>query len=160
MGCSAVDAVAKLLPAGALYFLMDEADVVRILQFPHTMIGSDGLPGDSHPHPRLWGTFPRVLARYVRATSALTLEDAIHRMTGLPAEQFRLGQRGHVAEGFHADICLFDPETILDVASYETPALPAQGVKLVMVNGEVVLRDGAQTGARPGRVLLRQEQFA
>jgi N-acyl-D-amino-acid deacylase len=160
MGCSAVDAVAKLLPAGALYFLMDEADVVRILQFPHTMIGSDGLPGDSHPHPRLWGTFPRVLARYVRATSALTLEDAIHRMTGLPAEQFRLGQRGHVAEGFHADICLFDPETILDVASYETPALPAQGVKLVMVNGEVVLRDGVRTGARAGRVLLRQEQFA
>ena len=151
------DAVARLLPAGAVYFLMDEEDVRRILAFPHTMVGSDGLPHDRHPHPRLWGTFPRVLGHYVRDVGLFSLEEAVRRMTGLPAARFGLGKRGRIAEGFHADITVFDADEIADRATFEAPAVPAAGIGLVIVNGQIVWRDDAPTGARPGRALRRQE---
>lgn len=155
LGCSPAEAVPKLLPAGAVYFLMDEADVQRIMQFPKTMIGSDGLPEDKHPHPRLWGTFPRVLGRYVRERSALTLEEAVHRMTGLSAREFGLEGRGQVAVGHYADLCLFDPRTVLDTATFENPEQASAGIRHVLVNGQLALENGVLTPARAGRVLRR-----
>ena len=98
-----------LQPAGAIYFSMDEADVERILAYPETMIGSDGLPHDEFPHPRLWGAFPRVLGHYARQRHLFTLEEAVHRMTGLPADRFRLAGRGRIAPGLAADLVVFDP---------------------------------------------------
>ena len=94
LGCTMEEAVEKLLPAGAIYFMMSEDDVRRVLSYPHTMIGSDGLPHDQHPHPRLWGTFPRVLGHYVRDVKLFPLEEAVRRMTALPAAQFGLKDRG------------------------------------------------------------------
>src|SRR5690606_22186065 len=110
---------------GAIYFMMDEADVRRILAYPHTMIGSDGLPHDEHPHPRLWGTFPRVLGHYVREVKLFPLEQAIRKMTGLSAAQFGLTDRGVLREGAYADLVLFDPSTIIDAATFEKPMTPA-----------------------------------
>ena len=155
-GVSEAEAVERLLPAGGVYFLMDEKDVRRVLQFPHTMVGSDGLPHDSHPHPRLWGTFPRVLGHYVRDVGLFTLEEAVRRMTSLPAERFGLSGRGRLARGAYADIVVFDSEAIADRATFEEPTTPAAGIELLIVNGEIVWRDGAATGARPGRALRRQ----
>jgi N-acyl-D-amino-acid deacylase len=153
--CSVTAAIQRLLPAGAVYFTMDEADVTRIIGSPGAMIGSDGLPEDQHPHPRLWGTFPRVLGRYVRERNVLTLQDAVHRMTGLSAQQFGLEQRGRIAVGNFADICVFDPRTVLDAATYEQPAQHAVGICYVLVNGHVALDMGRLTGSRVGRVLRR-----
>jgi N-acyl-D-amino-acid deacylase len=154
-GVDEAAAVERLQPAGAIYFMMDETDVQRIMSYPHAMIGSDGLPHDEHPHPRLWGTFPRVLGRYVRELGLLTLEDAVHRMTGLPAAQFGLVDRGVLRPGAFADIVVFDAATVADRATFEAPKNPADGIDLVVVNGEIVYRDGQPTGARPGRVLRR-----
>jgi N-acyl-D-amino-acid deacylase len=154
-GVDEATAAARLQPAGAIYFMMDEADVQRIMAYPHSMIGSDGLPHDEHPHPRLWGTFPRVLGRYVRELGLLTLEGAVHRMTGLAAAQFRLADRGVLRPGAFADIVIFDAATVADRATFEAPKNPAAGIDLVVVNGEIVYRDGRTTGARPGRVLRR-----
>src|SRR5262249_34099358 len=151
-------AIERLRPAGGIYFSMDEADVRAIMAYPHSMIGSDGLPHDEFPHPRLWGTFPRVLGHYARDLGLLTLEDAIHRMTGLPASRFGLAERGVIATGAYADLVLFDPGTIIDRATFEQPKLPAQGIRMVMVNGLPVRRDGAPTAGRPGRVLRRRRQ--
>jgi len=156
-GVPAARAVERLKPAGAVYFLMSEDDVRRILAFPHTMIGSDGLPHDRHPHPRLWGTFPRVLGHYARDVGLFPLEEAIRRMTSLPASHFGLSGRGRLAQGSFADIVVFDPETVIDRATFEDPAVPAAGIDLVIVNGKTVWRDGAPTGARPGRALRRQD---
>ncbi|MGE0255656.1 MAG: amidohydrolase family protein [Alphaproteobacteria bacterium] len=153
MGLAPLDAARALQPAGALYFLMDDADVARVLAWPHAMIGSDGLPADEHPHPRLWGTFPRVLGHYVRERGVLSLADAVHRMTGLAAAEFGLADRGTLRVGAWADLVLFDPATVADRATYEEPRRPAGGIALVAVNGEPVWRDGRPTGARPGRVL-------
>src|SRR5207244_2302852 len=102
----------QLLPAGAIYFTMDEADVRRILAFEHTMIGSDGLPHDAFPHPRLWGTFARVLGHYARDLGLLSLESAVHKMTGLTAQTFGLADRGVLKPGFAADIVVFDENEI------------------------------------------------
>jgi N-acyl-D-amino-acid deacylase len=154
-GIDQTAAAVRLQPAGAIYFMMDEADVQRIMAYPHSMIGSDGLPHDEHPHPRLWGTFPRVLGRYVRELELLTLNDAVHRMTGLAAAQFRLVDRGVLRPGAFADIVVFDPATVVDHATFEEPEKPAVGIDLVVVNGEIVYLDGQSTGARPGRVLRR-----
>ena len=153
MGVSQAEAIPALQPAGAVYFLMDEADVERVMAWPHAMIGSDGLPADQHPHPRLWGTFPRVLGHYVRERGVLSLADAVHRMTGLAAAEFGLADRGIVRVGAWADLVVFDPATIVDRATYEQPREPAGGIALVVVNGEPVWRDGRPTGARAGRVL-------
>ncbi|MDE0334906.1 MAG: amidohydrolase family protein, partial [Defluviicoccus sp.] len=158
-GVPAEAAVERLKPAGGVYFLMDKDDVRRILAFPHTMIGSDGLPHDRHPHPRLWGTFPRVLGRYARDAGLFPIEEAVRRMTALPAARFGLTGRGRLAPGGFADIVVFDPETILDRATFDEPARPASGIDTVLVNGRPVWRDGAPTGERPGRALRRQELF-
>ena len=145
----------RLQPAGAVYFMMDEEDVRRVLAYPHSMIGSDGSPHDEKPHPRLWGTFPRVLGHYSREIGLFPLETAVHKMTGLPAARFGLSDRGVVRPGAAADLVVFDPASVIDRATYEDPVQPATGIALVIANGESV-RDGARsTGARPGRVLRR-----
>ena len=149
-------AAERLLPAGAVYFQLDEADVRRILAYPHTMIGSDGIPHDVHPHPRLWGTFPRVLGHYARYEGLFPLEEAVRRMTGLPAARFGFTDRGAVRAGAIADLVIFDPATVIDRGTYEKPDVPAAGIDCVMVNGEAVWRDGRHTGARPGRVVRRE----
>lgn len=137
LACSELEAVDRLQPAGALFYLMDEEDVRRVLSHELTMIGSDGLPFDPAPHPRLWGTFPRVLSNYVRETGLLTLEQAVRRMTGLSADTFRIPERGYVREGYFADLVLFDPATITDHACAATPKAAATGIDTVLVNGRL-----------------------
>jgi N-acyl-D-amino-acid deacylase len=156
MGCSREEAAERLKPGGAIYFAMDEEDVRRVIEFPHSMIASDGLPNDNHPHPRLWGTFPRVLGRYSRELGLITLEDAVHRMTGLPAAVFGLTGRSILAPGNFADLVIFDPKTVRDRAEFDRPTEPAAGIDAVYVNGRAIVKDGAATGARPGRALRRQ----
>jgi N-acyl-D-amino-acid deacylase len=155
-GIDRAAAARRLQPAGAVYWSMDEADVRRILAFEHTMIGSDGLPHDSHPHPRLWGSFPRVLGHYSREVGLFSLEEAVRKMTSLPARRFGLKNRGRLAPGAFADITVFDPERVLDRATFDQPDTPAAGISLVLVNGKAVWRDDKSTGARPGRVLRRK----
>ena len=158
MGVSVGDAVSRLLPAGAIYFSMDEKDVQRILGFEHTMIGSDGLPHDAAPHPRLWGTFPRVLGHYARDLGVFSLEIAVHKMTGLTAKTFGLADRGILKEGYSADITLFDATTVDEAATFEKSIQPARGIEAVLVNGKPVWRDGKPTGERPGKVLKRNAE--
>ena len=153
LGVSEAEAVERIRPAGAIYFMLDEADVQRILAFEDTMIGSDGLPHDAKPHPRLWGTFPRVLGHYARDLALFPLETAVYKMTGLTAQKFRLADRGRIAAGCWADLTLFDPDTVIDAADFVHSARPARGIQTVIVNGVPVWRDGHPTGARPGRLL-------
>jgi len=155
MGLSKEKTVEKLLPAGAIYFAMDEADVQRILAFEHTMIGSDGLPHDAAPHPRLWGTFPRVLGHYARGLHLFPLETAVYKMTGLTAKTFGLADRGVLKEGFAADVVIFGENEVEEGATFQKPIQAAKGIETVIVNGEAVWRGGKPTGARPGRVLAR-----
>jgi N-acyl-D-amino-acid deacylase len=159
-GVGIEEAVSRLQPAGAIYWTMDEPDVQRVLSFPHTMIGSDGLPHDFHPHPRLWGTFPRVLGHYCRELGLFGLEEAVRRMTSLPAARFGISQRGNMTVGNYADLTVFDPETVIDRASFEQPTVPAAGIEHVFVNGRPVWADGKPTGERPGRALRRQKMQA
>ncbi|MGJ7505446.1 N-acyl-D-amino-acid deacylase family protein [Variovorax sp. ZT5P49] len=153
LGVSMEDAVDLLQPAGAIYFLMDEADVRRVLAFPQTMIGSDGMPHDTSPHPRLWGTFPRVLGHYCRDVGLFSLEQAVHKMTGLTARHFRLPGRGVLCEGAFADITVFDAGRIADRATWEAPTLRAEGIDAVIVNGRPAWRDGESLDVRNGRVV-------
>lgn len=155
-GCSIEEACDRLQPAGAIYFMMDESDVQRVIKYPPAMIASDGLPHDHHPHPRLWGTFPRVLGRYARELNLISLEDAVHKMSGKPAEVFGLAGRGTIKAGNFADLVVFDPDTVLDQADFEHPTEPASGIETIFVNGRAVWRDGSATEARPGRALRRQ----
>ncbi|HEV7735566.1 MAG TPA: D-aminoacylase [Candidatus Binatia bacterium] len=144
--------------ASAILEVMCEDDVRTVMQHPTTMIGSDGLPSlDGKPHPRLYGTFPRVLGRYARDAGILTLEDAVHRMTGMPAARFGFAGRGLVRPGYLADLVVFDPATICDRGTYEEPHRAPEGIRHVLVNGTLVVRDAAHTGARPGRCLRRGE---
>jgi len=145
----------QLLPAGAIYFTMDEADVQRILAFEHTMIGSDGLPHDTFPHPRLWGTFPRILGHYARRLHLFPLETAVHKMTGLPAKTFGLKDRGVLKPGMAADITIFDADEVDEAATFTRPTQAAKGIDTVIVNGAMVWHAGQSTGARPGQVLTR-----
>jgi N-acyl-D-amino-acid deacylase len=154
-GCDKMEAVRRLQPASAVYFQMDEADVQRILAYGHTMIGSDGIPLGERPHPRLWGTFPRVLGHYSRKLNLFSLETAVWKMSGLTAANFGLEGRGRIAEGARADLVLFDAEAVIDTATYEDPQRPAAGIDTVIVNGEPVWEQGRETGARPGQVLAR-----
>src|SRR5579864_3604841 len=127
-GVGILEAAERLQPAGAIYWMMDEDDVRRVLAFEHSMIGSDGLPHDVHPHPRLWGTFPRVLGRYCREIGLFSLEQAVRKMTGLSATRFGLKWRGVVAAGAYADLCVFDADTVIDRASFAEPTQPAAGI--------------------------------
>jgi N-acyl-D-aspartate/D-glutamate deacylase len=148
-------AARRLQPAGAIYHSISEEDMQRILRHPATMIGSDGLPNDPRPHPRLWGTFPRVLGKYCRDEKLLPLAQAVHKMTGMPAERFGLAGRGLIREGYFADLVLFDPDTIRDTATFDEPVCPAEGIARVWVNGVLSYRDRALTGSRRGRFLKR-----
>lgn len=150
-----LEAARRLQPAGAVYHGMDEADVRRILAHERTMIGSDGLPNDPLPHPRLWGAFPRVLGHYSRDLKLFSLETAIHKMTGLTASRFGLAGRGLVKEGHQADLVLFDPATVIDRATFSQPVQPASGIEGVWVNGVLSYRAGRATGQRAGRWLPR-----
>lgn len=136
-------------------FGMDEGDVRMVMAHPTTMIGTDGLDRGSKPHPRAWGTYPRVLGKYVREEGILSFEDAIWRMSGFPAQKFALKDRGEIRPGAFADIVLFDPVTVIDRATFEDPRNGPDGMPHVLVNGEFIVRDGKHTGARPGRALRR-----
>jgi N-acyl-D-amino-acid deacylase len=119
------------------------------------MIGSDGLPNDPRPHPRLWGTFPRVLGRYCREEGLFPLNEAVFKMTGMPAQRFGLGARGLVREGFAADLVLFDPDEVIDTATFADPVQQAQGILRVWVNGVLSYTAAGLTEQRAGRFLPR-----
>ncbi|MCB2043254.1 MAG: amidohydrolase family protein, partial [Rhodoferax sp.] len=155
-GIDKAAAAQRLQPGSAIYFMMDEEDVQRILAFDETMIGSDGIPVGEKPHPRLWGTFPRVLGHYSRDIGLFPLETAVWKMTGLTARNFGLHERGRLIVGHHADIVVFDAASIRDTASYEQPATPAHGVDAVIVNGQLTWAQGAHRGNRAGQVLMRR----
>ena len=152
---SQLDAARRLQPAGAIYHSIDEQDMRRILAHPATMIGSDGLPWDKHPHPRLWGTYPRVLGRYCRDGKLFSLPEAIRKMTSMPARRFGLAQRGQITEGFAADFVLFDPAAIRDTATFADPIRQAEGIHSVWVNGTLSYTAQGLTGSRAGRFLPR-----
>jgi N-acyl-D-amino-acid deacylase len=139
-------------------FMMDEADVRTVLAHPTTMIGTDGIDAGSKPHPRAFGTYPRILETYVRVERLLTLEQAIYKMSGMPAEKFNLARRGFVREGYFADLVLFDPARVADRATYQDPRRPPDGMPYVFVNGVAVVRGGEHTHARAGRPLRRARE--
>jgi N-acyl-D-aspartate/D-glutamate deacylase len=143
-----------------VYFHHNEQDMKYALRQPFVSIGSDGTAvavdgptAQGHPHPRYFGTFPRVLGRYVRDEKVLALEDAIRKMTSANAEKIHVYDRGLLRQGMWADVTIFDPATIVDRATYEKPRQYAVGVKYVLVNGQVVLDRDKHTGARPGAIL-------
>ena len=155
-GIGLKEAAEKLSPAGGIFFQMDEQDVQRILRHERSMIGSDGLPHDSFPHPRLWGTFPRVLGHYARDLKLFSLETAVHKMTGRPAGVFGLIDRGVIRAGAYADLVLFDPATVRDAAAYEDPTRPADGILEVFVNGRSAYVHGkGAADPQAGRLLTR-----
>lgn len=159
MGVSAGEAVVRLLEQGSPGIIASfgiEADLVAILQHPTSSVACDcgAVAGDA-AHPRYFGSFPRVLGRYVREQKALTWEDAIRKMTGLPAATIGLVDRGWLAPGLAADVVVFDPATIIDHATFDAPTRPSEGVQTVVMNGQVVLDRGAVTGVKAGRALRR-----
>ena len=146
---------------GTIYFIINEDNIAAQLRKPWVSVGSDaaslapeGVFLKSNPHPRAYGTFARILAKYVRTDSVLTLPDAVRRMTALPATNLKLARRGMLAPGYFADVVVFDPATVQDHATFEQPHQLATGVRDVFVNGTAVLRGGEHTGATPGRVVL------
>lgn len=149
-------AAERLVPAGAIYFQMDEQDVQRILAHRLSMIGSDGLPHDAYPHPRLWGTFPRVLGHYARDLGLFSLETAVHKMTGHTADVFGMIDRGVIRAGAFADMVLFDPATVRDASTYAEPTRPADGILETWINGvsAYVFGKGVAAG-HAGRLLTR-----
>ena len=155
-GLEPKQAAERLTPAGAIYFQMDEPDVQRIMAHRLSMIGSDGLPHDSYPHPRLWGTFPRVLGHYARDLGLFSMEDAVRKMTGHTAEVFGMTDRGFIRVGAYADLVLFDPATVKDASTYDAPTAPSTGIVETWVNGRstYVFGQGA-TAERAGRLVTR-----
>jgi N-acyl-D-amino-acid deacylase len=155
------EAITRLLreednAVAAVMFSMDEGDVQRVLRYPACMIGSDGLPSPTgKPHPRLYGTFPRVLGHYARDEKLFSQEEAVRRMTSLPATTFQLAGRGEVREGFWADLVVFDPDTIADIATYDDPRRYPAGIDCVVVNGQVVVENGTVERVPAGQVLAR-----
>jgi N-acyl-D-aspartate/D-glutamate deacylase len=160
-----IDALLDLLIEDQAYtsvavFGMDERDVTLALQQPWVSINNDsqgtapdGILGQDHPHPRAYGTFPRILRKYVREEKRLTLEDAVRKFTSLPAERMRVGDRGVLKTGMWADIVVFDPDSVRDRATFEQPNQLSEGMRWVLVNGVPVIADGKATGALPGKVL-------
>ena len=140
-----------------IQFIIDEQDIVTNLKYPDMMVGSDGIPDlKGQPHPRLFGTFPRILAKYVRDEGILTLQEAVRRMTSLPARVFGMTERGQVKEGFWADLVMFDPDTVQDDATYDKPKTQPTGISLVVVNGDIGMQQGIQTELRSGKMLRYQ----
>jgi N-acyl-D-amino-acid deacylase len=145
---------------GCVYFIIDEADLTLAMRQPWVSIGSDGSALATSgplrrgvPHPRNFGTFPRVLGRYVREQHVLTLEQAVHKMSGLTASQLRIPNRGVIRDGYAADLVIFDPATVADRATFTDPFQYPVGIDTVIVNGQVVLDEGRHTGAHPGVVI-------
>ncbi|KNB73566.1 aminoacylase [Brevibacillus reuszeri] len=134
----------------------EEADITNALGHPLQIVGSDGIFGGK-PHPRLYGTFPRILGRFVREQQILTMSEAIRHMTGAPAQLLRLKDRGYIAEGYWADIVIFDPNTVADQATYEEPLLEPIGIHYVLVNGEMAVNNSIFTGKTAGKVIRREE---
>ena len=160
LGVDPQDAGAAILErepaASVIVHMMDEQDVRTVVARPDVMVGSDGIPTlNGQPHPRLYGTFARVLGHYSRDQELLPLEKAVHKMTGLSASVFGLRDRGVIRNGAFADLVLFDPETVLDRGSYADPHQPPVGIDRVWVNGRPVVQGGQHIGTRPGRVLHR-----
>jgi N-acyl-D-aspartate/D-glutamate deacylase len=159
------DAIADLIldlvargGCSAIFHSFDEGDIERLMASPYGMVGSDGALvrfGESSPHPRAYGTYPRVLGRYVRERRVISLEEAVRRMTSAPAARFGLADRGRVAAGAVADLVAFDPATVNDAATFVEPHQYPVGIPHVFVQGVAVVRDGVVTGARPGMVLRR-----
>lgn len=142
--------------ATAVYHAIDSDDIDRIMRHPVTAIGSDGplgVFGDGAPHPRQYGTFARVLGYYVRERGVLTLEEAVRKMSSLTAQRLSIRDRGLLVQGYFADIAIFDPQQINDMATFEDPHQYAVGMKYVLVNGQLVVANGQHTGRKPGRVL-------
>ncbi|MBN4864708.1 MULTISPECIES: N-acyl-D-amino-acid deacylase family protein [Providencia] len=147
----------KIVPAGAIYFQMHEDDVRRVLQHPSSMVGSDGLPRDPNPHPRLWGTFPRVISHYSRDEKLFPMTTAIYKMTGMSAQRFSLKDRGLIKENFFADIVLFDPIKINETSTFQDPKQKADGIEYVFVNGVLTYTAKEMTGDRAGKFLERNK---
>jgi N-acyl-D-amino-acid deacylase len=163
LGVAAEEATGRILREApgsvAIFFLMCEDDIRTVISQPECMIGSDGLPTPGgKPHPRLYGTFPRVIQRYVREEAVLTLEEAVRKMTSLPTDRFKLAGRGRIAEGAFADVVVFDPATIEDVATYEEPRQYPAGIEYVLVNGKVAAESGRPAERSAGRLLRRGHQ--
>ncbi len=158
-GVTEEEAAEELLPAQAIYFAMDEADVRRALSHSRAMVGSDGIPGTDAPHPRLYGSFPRVLGYYCRQEGLFGLETAVHKMTGHTAAVFGFKDRGVLRAGAIADITVFDPETVLDRATFEKPTTLSDGIQHVVVSGDVIWENGRQTAARPGQFVSRDAVY-
>lgn len=152
-------AAKKLQPAGAVYHGMSETDVQQILAHPLTMVGSDGLPVDPLPHPRLWGAFPRVLGHYSRDLKLFELPEAVRKMTRLSADRFGLDDRGRIEVGAAADLVIFNPKTVKDAATFSQPQQLAEGIEAVWVNGVLTYRDKKITGKRAGKFLERQRDL-
>jgi dihydroorotase/N-acyl-D-amino-acid deacylase len=145
--------------ANVIFHVLDEGDVERIMRHPQTMIASDGrlnALGDGHPHPRAYGTFPRVLGVYVREKHVLGLEEAVRKMTAMPAARLGLADRGVLRAGSAADVVVFDPATVADRATFSDPHQYPVGIEVVVVNGTVAIAGGKPTGAKAGRVVTRR----
>ena len=165
MGVEPAEAIIELIDKAdgstrAIYFAMRDEDVRYLLGLDWTTIGSDGtavapegILARSHPHPRWYGSFPRVLGHYVREENVISLAEAVRKMTSLAAERISVTDRGVIQEGMKADVVAFDPGTIIDRSTFTDPHQLSEGVEWVVVNGEVVLAEGEHTGAMPGRVL-------
>lgn len=137
-------------------FMASEEDITAILQSPLSHLISDATyPTEGMPHPRVYGTFPRLLQHFVREKGALTWEQAIHKMTGRPAQRLRLAGKGVLAAGMDADLCVFDPEEFRETGTYQEPCRMAAGMDTVLAAGVPVLEQGVLTGARPGRIIRR-----
>lgn len=159
-GIDVFDALFDILVAtegdsSAAYFMMDDNDIERIMRHPYTMVGTEGgiiVPGASG-HPRSVGTFPRILGRHVREKKVIRLEEAIRKMTSLPAQKTGLKRKGLVKDGFDADLVIFNPDTVIDMADYGKPNLKNQGIRYVIVNGKIAVRCNEYTGATSGKVI-------
>jgi len=158
--------ISEKLKVSAIFFSMDEDNMIKILKLPYSFVGTDssgrsfsGTTCKGKPHPRGFGTFPRFLGRYVRDRSLIDLSEAIHKITFLPAKNFGLYERGIIREGAYADIVVFDYEKIIDNSSFEQPFLKPSGIHHVIVNGKIVLYNGELTGKKPGRILRQGRSF-
>ncbi len=147
--------------ANCIYHVMADEDVERIMQHPFSMVASDGRItqfGKGHPHPRAYGTFPRVLGHYVREKQVISLQEAIRKMTSLPAETMGLLERGQVRNGWYADLVIFDPATVIDMATFQKPHAYPEGIEHVIVNGQLAVSDGEFHDVRAGEALRKIQQ--